>query len=242
MPQQLAFAYEESPPPQQPRPRICDMPLEEQPRYRLGRHGAAALSNAELLALILGNNDALDIALRLLFKYGSLHRLARASEAQLTRIYGIGQAQAARLTAVLELSRRLQEPAAEAPCYVRSPADGAQLLLPDMRFLDQEELRVILLDTRNGVLGIATIYRGSLNTSVVRIGEIFRPAIEAPAAAVLIAHNHPSGCCEPSAEDVSVTRQCVAAGRLLGINVVDHIIIGDGRFASLKERNLGFDG
>ena len=240
MPRQLAFAYKESPLSQRPCHRICDMPLEEQPRYRLGRHGASALSNAELLALILGSNDALDIALSLLFKYGSLHRLARASEAQLTRIYGIGQAQAARLTAVLELSRRLQEPAAAAPCYVRSPADSANLLLPDMRFLDQEELRVILLDTRNGVLGIPTIYRGSLNTSVVRIGEIFRPAIEAPAAAVIIAHNHPSGSCEPSPEDVRVTQECVKAGKLLGIDVLDHIIIGDGRYASLKERGLGF--
>ncbi|GIK54580.1 MAG: hypothetical protein BroJett015_02430 [Chloroflexota bacterium] len=107
MPQQLAFAYEESPFPQRPRQRICDMPLEEQPRYRLGRRGAPALSNAELLALILGSSDALDIALTLIFKFGSLHRLARTHEAQLTRIHGIGQAQAARLMAVLELSRRL---------------------------------------------------------------------------------------------------------------------------------------
>ena len=122
---------------------------------------------------------------------------------------------------------------------MRSPADGANLLLPDMRFLDQEELRVILLNTRNGVLGIPTIYRGSLNTSVVRIGEIFRPAIEAPAAAIIIAHNHPSGVCDPSPEDVRVTRECVQAGKLLGIDVLDHLIIGDGRFASLKERGLG---
>jgi DNA repair protein RadC len=215
------------------------MPLEEQPRYRLNRCGPGALSNAELLALILGSSDALDIALTLLLKFGSLHRLARTHEAQLMRIYGIGQAQAARLMAVLELSRRLQEPAAEEQCYVRSPADGANLLLPDMRFLDQEELRVILLDTRNGVLGIPTIYRGSLNTSVVRIGEIFRPAIEAPAAAIIIAHNHPSGVCDPSPEDVRVTKECVQAGKLLGIDVLDHIIIGDGRFASLKERGLG---
>ena len=239
MPQQLAFAYEESYLPQRTHNRICDMPLEEQPRYRLNRRGPGALSNAELLALILGSSDALDIALTLLLKFGSLHRLARTHEAQLMRIYGIGQAQAARLMAVLELSRRLQEPAAEEQCYVRSPADGANLLLPDMRFLDQEELRVILLDTRNGVLGIPTIYRGSLNTSVVRIGEIFRPAIEAPAAAIIIAHNHPSGVCDPSPEDVRVTKECVQAGKLLGIDVLDHIIIGDGRFASLKERGLG---
>lgn len=239
MPQQLAFAYEASYLPQRTHNRICDMPLEEQPRYRLNRCGPGALSNAELLALILGSSDALDIALTLLLKFGSLHRLARTHEAQLMRIYGIGQAQAARLMAVLELSRRLQEPAAEEQCYVRSPADGANLLLPDMRFLDQEELRVILLDTRNGVLGIPTIYRGSLNTSVVRIGEIFRPAIEAPAAAIIIAHNHPSGVCDPSPEDVRVTKECVQAGKLLGIDVLDHIIIGDGRFASLKERGLG---
>jgi DNA repair protein RadC len=240
MSQQLAFAYEENTLTQRPRSRICDLPLEEQPRYRLSRHGSNALSTAELLALILGSSDALDTALELLLKFGSLHRMARTHEAQLMRIQGIGQAQAARLLAVLELSRRLQEPAAEEQCYVRSPADGAQLLLPDMRFLDQEELRVILLDTRNRVLGIPTIYRGSLNTSVVRIGEIFRPAIEAPAAAIILAHNHPSGSPDPSPEDVSVTRQCVEAGRLLSVDVLDHIILGNGRFTSLKERGLGF--
>jgi DNA repair protein RadC len=110
-----------------------------------------------------------------------------------------------------------------------------------MRDLQQEELRVILLDTRNRVLGIETIYRGSLNTSVVRVGEIFRPAIEAPAAAIILVHNHPSGEVAPSPEDLTVTRQCAQAGKLLDVELLDHLIVGGGRYASLKERGLGFD-
>lgn len=240
MPEQLAFAYTERSQQLPLRHRICDLPLEEQPCYRLNRHGAVALSSVELLALLLGGSDALNIAERMLVRFGSLHRLARANGAQLTRFYGIGRIQAARLAAILELSRRLQEPPAEERPRVTTPADGAQLLLPRLRFLEQEELWVLLLDTRNGVMGMRTIYRGSLNTSVVRIGEVFRPAIEAPAAAIIIAHNHPSGLPEPSPEDVRVTKECVQAGRLLGIEVLDHLIVGDGRFVSLKERGLGF--
>lgn len=236
---QLAFPYHTPLPP--PRRRVCDLPAEERPLYRLHRYGINALSSAELLALVLGTADAPSLAQELLAQFGSLHRLARARRAQLMRIYGIGEAQAGRLQAVLELSRRLQEPPADERLRITSPADGANLLMGRMGHLPQEELWVILLDTRNRVLDTSTIYRGSLNTSVVRVGEIFRPAIEAPAAAVIVAHNHPSGDPSPSPEDVNVTRQLVQAGKLLDIELLDHLIIAAHGYTSLKERGLGFD-
>ena len=240
---QLSFSYlpSQRPTTVAPRRRICDLPTEERPLYRLHHHGSNALSSAELLALLLGTADAPGLSQELLQQFGSLHGLARASKEQLMRLRGIGEAQAGRLLAVLELSRRLQAPPADEKLRVTSPADGANLLLPRLRHLEQEELHVILLDTRNQVIGIQTIYKGSLNSSMIRIGEIFRPAIEAPAAAMIIGHNHPSGDPSPSPEDISVTRKIVAAGKLLDITVLDHLVIGNGRYTSLKEKGLGFD-
>jgi DNA repair protein RadC len=175
-----------------------------------------------------------------LSRFGSLHQLARAGKAQLLQVHGIGEAQAGRLLAVLELCRRLQMPPADDRPRITSPADAASLLVPRLRDLEQEELHVVLLDSRNRVLDIRAVYRGSLNTSMVRIAEIFRPAIEAPAAAIVIAHNHPSSDPSPSPEDVNVTRQIVQAGKLLDIDCLDHLIIGH-TYVSLKERGLGFD-
>jgi DNA repair protein RadC len=224
------------------RRRICDLPAEERPLYRLHHVGTGALSTSELLALVLGTADAPGLSADLLASFGSLHKLARAKKSQLMRVRGIGKAQAGRLVAILELSRRLQAPPADERPKVTSPADAANLLTPVLSHLDQEELWVLLLDTRNRVLDMSSIYRGSLNTSVVRLGEVFRPAIEAPAAAVIVGHNHPSGDPAPSPEDINVTRQLVQAGKLLDIEVLDHVIIGQaGRFTSLKERGLGFD-
>lgn len=242
MPVQLPFViYNQERQPRPPRRRICDLPTEERPLYRLHHHGTDALASTELLALLLGTGEAPGLAQDLLTAFGSLHQLARANKPQLMRIRGIGEAQAGRLMACLELSRRLQSPPAQEKPRVTSPVDGANLLLPRLSHLEQEELHVILLDTRNRVLAIQAIYKGSLNSSVVRVGEIFRPAIEAPAAAVIIAHNHPSGCVDASPEDVHVTREIVKAGKLLGIEVLDHIIVGAGIFLSMKERHLGFD-
>lgn len=242
MPRQLPLiVYQQVSQTPSPRLRLCDLPAEERPLYRLHQHGTESLSNTELLALLLGTGEAPGLAQALLNSFGSLHQLARASQAQLRRIHGIGEAQAGRLLAFLELSCRLQAPAAEEKVRITSPADGANLLLPRLRHLEQEELHVIMLDTRNRVLATQLIYRGSLNTSVVRIGEIFRAAIEASAAALIVAHNHPSGDPSPSPEDVGVTRNIVEAGKLLSVEVLDHLIIGNGRFTSLKERGLGFD-
>lgn len=236
---QLTFDYLQQYRQTVPRRRICDLPAEERPLYRLHHHGSNALATIELLSLALGGAEAPGLATDLLRRFGSLSRLARASKAQLMKTRGIGEAQAARLVAIMELSRRLQAPPPDERPIVKSPADGASLLFPRLSHLDQEELHIILLDTRNRVLDIQAIYKGSLNSSMIRIGELFRPAIEAPAAAIIIAHGHPSGDPSPSPEDVSVTRKCVEAGELLDIAVLDHLVIGDGRFVSLKERGLG---
>ena len=240
---QLTFDYlqQQRQPTNVPRRRICDLPAEERPLYRLHHNGANALTTIELLALALGGAEAPGLSEDLLHRFGSLHQLARAGKAQLMKIRGIGEAQAARLLALMELSRRLQLPLADERLRITSPADAANLMSPRMRHLQQEELHVILLDTRNRVMKIAEIYKGSLNTSVVRIGELFRPAIEMMAAAVIVAHNHPSSDPSPSPEDVNVTRQIVQAGKLLDIELLDHLVIADQGYVSLKERGLGFD-
>lgn len=239
---QLSFGYlQQQQAAAMPRRRICDLPAEERPLYRLHHAGSSALATTELLALVLGTAEAPGLSADLLGAFGSLHQLARASKTQLMKIRGIGEAQAGRLVAMLELSRRLQEPPAGERPRVTSPADGANLLMSRMSHLQQEELWVILLDTRNRVLGTPAIYRGSLNTSVVRIGEVFRPAVEAPAAAVIVVHNHPSGDPSPSPEDINITRQLVQAGKLLDIELLDHLIIAAHGYTSLKEKGLGFD-
>ena len=206
--------------------------------------GERAVSTAELLAIILrtgvGGENVLRLAERLLITFKNLPGLASASIAELTEVKGIGPAKAIEIKAALEIGRRLLTTAPDEKPRVTSPADAANLLMSEMSFLEKENLRLILMDTRNQVVGTPTIYVGSLNTSVVRIGELFRAAIKENAAAFIVAHNHPSGDPAPSPEDVAVTRQIVQAGTLLNIEVLDHIIIGHNRFVSLKERGLGF--
>ncbi|MCB8921978.1 MAG: DNA repair protein RadC [Ardenticatenaceae bacterium] len=225
---------------------IRDMAEENRPRERLMRVGAQAVSTAELLAIILrtgvGGENVLRLAERLLSEFRDLPGLARATVAELTRVKGIGPAKAVEMKAALEVGRRLMASAPQEKPRVTSPADAANLLMSEMMFLEQEHLRLILLDTRNGVLSIPTIYKGSLNTSVVRIGELFRAALRENAAAFIVVHNHPSGDPSPSPEDVAVTRQIAQAGKLLDISLLDHIVIGHQRYVSLKERGLGFDG
>jgi DNA repair protein RadC len=225
----------------EPRRRLRDMPDEIQPLYRLSQVGPEALSSVELLALALGGREALDLAETLLLRLGSIHQLTRTNEAELQQIAGIGQAQSARLMAVVELGRRLQMPLLEDRPRISSPSEAAALLMPKMRDLVQEELWVVLLDTRNRVAKMQVIYKGNLNTSIVRIAEIFRPAIAHAAAAIILAHNHPSGDPSPSPEDIRVTREIVQAGKLFDIPLLDHLIIGQNAYNSLKERGLGFD-
>lgn len=226
-------------------PMIRDLPHEERPRERLLRVGPKAVSTAELLAIILrtgvGGENVLRLAERLIVRFGSLTGLSRASVKQLTEVKGIGEVKAIEVKAALELGRRLLLAAPEERSMITSPADAANLLMSEMMLLEQEHLRVVLLDTRNKVLSTPTIYIGSLNSSVIRIGELFRAAIRDNAAAFIVAHNHPSGDPAPSPEDINVTRQIAKAGALLDIELLDHIIIGHNKYVSLKERGLGFD-
>jgi DNA repair protein RadC len=227
------------------RPMIRDLPADERPRERLVRVGEGALSTSELLAIILGTGvggeSVLDLARRTLSLFGGLAGLARASLAELRTVKGLGEAKTAQLKAALELGRRMLLAAPEDRFVVRSPSDVAQLLMAEMAHLEQEHFQVLYLDTRNRVLGYETIYIGSLNASHIRVGEVFRDAIKRNCAAIIVAHNHPSGDPTPSPEDVEVTRQLVAAGKLLDIEVLDHLIIGQQRFVSLRERGLGFE-
>jgi DNA repair protein RadC len=211
--------------------------LRETPTTRITAVGVNAVSNVELLGAILGNADT---GLALLTKFPALQDLARANVQELEQVHGVGKAGAARVKAALELGRRLLQASPEERFQIRSPADAATLLMPEMSLLEQEHLKVILLDTRNRVVTVVTVYVGSLNTSVVRVSELFREAIRLNVAAVIVAHNHPSGDPSPSPEDVSVTRNIIAAGQLLDIEVLDHIVIGQQRFVSLKERGLAF--
>jgi DNA repair protein RadC len=223
---------------------IKDLPSSERPRERLLHYGAGALSTGELLAIILRtgtqNENVIQLSHRLLVTFDSLAGLAQASTAELVSAKGLGPAKVAQLRAALELGRRMLVQSPEERPQIRSPADAANLLLSEMSLLEQEHLRVILLDTKNRVLDTPTIYMGSLNTSLIRVGELFREAIRANCASLIVVHNHPSGDPTPSPEDVAVTRQIVEAGKLLDVEVLDHLILGRGRFVSLKERGLGF--
>jgi DNA repair protein RadC len=226
------------------RPLIRDLPTGERPRERLIRAGEGALSTSELLAIILrtgtGGESVLDMASRLLSYYGGLAGLARASFAELEAERGMGEAKTSQLKAAIELGRRMLLSSPEDRFLVRSPSDVAQLLMAEMAHLQQEHFQVLYLDTRNRLLGSERVYVGSLNASHIRVAEVFRDAVKRNCAAIIVAHNHPSGDPTPSPEDVEVTRQLVAAGNLLDIEVLDHLIIGQQRFVSLRERGLGF--
>ena len=197
------------------------------------------MSEAELIALVLGGNAALQAAYEIVRDCGRVDYLTRYDAHELARVSGVGLVSACRLLAAVELGRRVTRPREmDIGQRVLSPGDAANLLMPDMMGLAQEELKVVLLDTRNRVLGVKTIYKGSLNTSVVRMAEIIRPAIVAGAAAMIVAHNHPSGDPSPSPEDIRTTRELVQIGKLVDVPVLDHLIIGMGRYLSLKERGL----
>ncbi len=224
--------------------RITDLASSERPRERLAQLGAQALSNAELLAILLRvgvrGENAVQVGTRLLQSFGGLSGLHRASYAEVCNQHGIGLAKAAQIKAAIELGRRLTLESPEERPAIHSPADAAALVQFEMSALEQEHLRVLLLDTRNRVLDIVEIYRGSLNSSQVRVGELFRAAIRRNAAALIVVHNHPSGDPAPSPDDVAVTRAIVEAGKLLDVQVLDHLVIGRGKWVSLKERGLGF--
>jgi DNA repair protein RadC len=222
-------------------PTLRELPESERPVNRLHHCGANALSTSELLAILTGTAYQLRDAANLMAHFEGLEGVARANMTELQRQPGIGAATAARIQAAFELGRRLIAERPPDRYQIRSPADAANLLMPEMGLLEQEELRTILLDTKNRVVAIPTIYVGSVNTTLIRVAEVFREAIRCNCPSLIVAHNHPSSDPTPSPCDVAVTKQIVEAGDLLDIQVLDHLIIGKGsRFVSLKERGLGF--
>lgn len=213
--------------------------LRETPAVRITHAGVGSVSLLELLGAVLGDAD---LALRLLAQFPTLPELARARAADLETVYGLGPARAAALLAALELGRRTQVATGLDRLQIRSPSDAATLLLGEMGALDQEQLRAVLLDTRNRVMSVETVYVGSLNAIPVRPAEVFREAVRRNACAVIVVHNHPSGAVDPSPEDIATTRALIAAGQLLDIALLDHLIIGQGLpgWMSLKEQGLAF--
>ena len=225
--------------------RITDLAESERPRERLANLGPQALSNAELLAILLRvgvtGENSVQVGQRLLQSFGGLAGLHRAAFEEVCSQRGIGPAKAAQIKAAIELGRRLSLESPEERPAIHSPEDAAALVRYEMSALEQEHLRVMLLDVRNRVLDIVEVYQGSLNTSQVRVGELFKAAIRRNAAAIIIVHNHPSGDPTPSPDDIAITRAIAQAGKLLDIEVLDHLVIGGGRYISLKERGIGFN-
>ncbi len=225
------------------RTRIRDMPSNDRPRERLLEVGASKLSEQELLAILLrtgsDKESALALATRLLAKFGGLAGLARAGAPELCEVHGLGPAKAAQVLAALHLGMRAAAARPEERETVRAPEDVAARHA-DMATLSQEHLRVILLNSRNHVLAVSEPYKGSVNMAQVRIGELFREAVRHNALAVILVHNHPSGDPTPSADDVSMTKQAIEVGGQMDIEVLDHIVIAQGNFASMKERKLAF--
>jgi DNA repair protein RadC len=223
---------------------IKEMPSAERPQEKLKLRGAASLSNGELLAILLRTGlpgeTVVDVAQRLLATHGGLLGLSRVEYTDLCKERGLGEVKAAKLKAAVELARRLQVERPDERARVSSPEDIAALVSSEMAALDQEELRVVLLNTKNEVLRIVTVYRGSVNAAQIRVAEIFKEAIRQNAPSLVIIHNHPSGDPTPSGDDIAVTRELVQAGRLLDIEVLDHLVIGDGRHTSMRRKGLGF--
>ena len=219
-------------------PRLKLLPLREQPAFRVARDSDGC-SLAELLAVIIGGTTQIEAAEWLLSRFGTIRKIAQASVDEIARVPGVSNLTALRLKASLSLGRKLLQPEDDRPA-IHSPGDAAQVLMPLLAHREQEFLIVMMLDTRNRMLDTVEVYHGSLNASMIRIGEVFKPALQRNAASILVSHNHPSGSPDPSPEDVNVTRAIVQAGKLLDVSVVDHLICGTEKWISLKERGLGF--
>jgi len=223
---------------------LREMPNEERPRERLVRHGAAVLTNSELLAIILRvgmqGENVIELSSRLLSKYGGLGGLLGAELDVLRAERGLGAAKAITLKAALEVGRRLTLLDATERPQILGPGDVATLLALDIGFQSQEQLRVLCLDQKNRVVLQHTVYQGTVNSSVARAAEVFRPAVSRNCPGIIVVHNHPSGDPTPSAEDIRMTERLRRAGEALEIELLDHIIFGHQRYVSLKERGLGF--
>lgn len=221
---------------------IKDIPVEDRPRERLIKYGSEALSNSELLAIILRtgtkSETAIDMATRLISSNDGLKFLSSCTIQELSQVKGIGQAKASQIKAAVELGKRLKSYRTDNKMKINSPEDIADLVMEDMRYLKKEHLRVIFLNTKNIVIDVKDLSIGSLNASVVHPREIYSEAIRRSSAAIIICHNHPSGDPTSSQEDINITRRLFEVGKLVGIDLLDHVIIGDGCYISLKEKGI----
>lgn len=221
---------------------LREMPEEERPREKLVSKGAEALSNVDLLAIILHtgirHESVVHLAERLLSETEGLARLSTLSPQELSKVKGIGLTKAVTIVATFELSRRLAALKGEEKYVIHGPRDAVSLVMSRLRYLQKEHFMVLLLSTKNHVLAQPTISIGSLNASIVHPREVFREAINYSAAGVILIHNHPSGDPSPSQEDVSLTKKLVEAGKMLDIAVLDHVVIGDGKYVSFKEKGI----
>ncbi len=218
---------------------VRELPSGERPRERLQHYGPQALSTAELLAIVLRTgsreDNALDLANKLLTKYGGLPGLVRADFRELCAEHGMGEAKSAQVKAALEIGRRLALVQTDVKYRIRTPADAANLVMLEMAYMDTEQTRILLLDARGQLIEKTSLYQGTAVSSVLRAAEVFRPAILRNCPGLVLCHNHPSGDPTPSPDDLETTRRLVEAGRILDIELVDHIIIGHQRFLSLRE-------
>ena len=223
-------------------PTIKELPLTDRPRERLAIHGPQALTSAELLAILIrvGNQErsAVSLGEELLAQFGSVNDVAAAEIQELSAVKGIGDAKAAQIKAAIEFGKRASLTGSANRPSVSSPQDAANLVMSDLRYLKKETLRSILLDTKGRVIAVKTVSIGDLTSSIVHPREVFKDAVLASAASIILAHNHPSGDPTPSVDDVNITKRLIAAGEILGVDLLDHLVIGDGTFVSLRERDL----
>ena len=219
---------------------IKNVPKEDRPRERLLKYGSHYLSNQELMAILLGNGtrneSVMVLANRLIIHFEGLNLLKDATIEELTAIKGIGEAKGVLVLAAIELGKRMNKHRHEERYIIRSPEDGADYVMEEMCGLNQEHFVVLFLNTKNQIFHRQTIFIGSLNASIVHPREIFREAVKRSCASIICAHNHPSGDPTPSQEDINVTRRLVESGKMIGIEVLDHLVIGDRKFVSLKEK------
>ncbi|MBO8177510.1 MAG: DNA repair protein RadC [Bacillus sp. (in: Bacteria)] len=219
---------------------LRDVPQNDRPRERFIQNGPQSVSNQELLAILLGTGtkeeSVLQLANRLLVYFEGLRMLKDTSLEELMAVKGIGKAKAVQLLASVELGRRIHNLTFEDRYVIRSPEDGAKYVMEELRFLSQEHFVCLYLNTKNQVMHKQTVFIGSLNASIVHPREVFKEALRRSAASLICVHNHPSGDPTPSREDIEVTRRLVECGQMLGIEVLDHLIIGEKKYVSLKEK------
>jgi DNA repair protein RadC len=219
--------------------KIMEMPLEERPRERLLQYGSSALSHAELLAILLRTGShkesAIHLAQRILKDSGGLHQLVDMNVQELTQLKGIGQTKATQILASIELGRRISQSKLKQTYVIKSPEDAAKYMMESMRHLQKEHFVVLFLNTKHHIIEHETLSIGSLNASIVHPREVFKAAIKRSSASIICLHNHPSGDPTPSPEDIQMTRRLTEAGEIIGIELLDHIIIADDQFISLKE-------